>query len=512
MTSLTLNAWQLKNAVNQRIEELKLVNVLRACARDALLTQGVAKVGVNYSRTVEVGGYRHDVGEVFVDSVDLDDWVQDMSATIRERWGYCGNKYRLTYDELEGDESLIKSAVDKLLATRPKGDSYESMDLSDKVAGITLKSAASSMEGQYKDGLEVMDVWLPMDRKFITIPAPGSSVEQSGEPILLRELDWVEPEHGPYHILSFTDAPANGMSSSDVSALYDLHMVVNAGARKIVRKAERQKTVGLGGRRAQADGDRIVDAKDGEYLAVDDPAGSREVSLGGPDQTTFAYWLQLKREYSQQAGNLDLMGGLAAQSGTLGQDEMLQGNSSRQVADMQNIQLAFTTDICRDMAWYIWNDPALEMTMNIRVPGLDVLAPANLTAESKRGDWFDYYLDVQPYSMQPQTPATRLRGLLELLQTLYLPALPYMNQQGLGLDWREINETIREYRDYEELERWITYGPTVQAGADSGRKKSLPNPLTHKINERISRPGASVRGAEDMLVQSLMGAKQEVAT
>ena len=102
--------------------------------------------------------------------------------------------------------------------------------------------------------------------------------------------------------------------------------------RQLVREAQRYKVVGRTRGVDSEDAERIRAASDGEIVGVDNPEAIQEKMFGGLDQRNFAFMLQIKQLFSWQAGNLDLMGGLGAQSETATQDQLLHASASQRMA------------------------------------------------------------------------------------------------------------------------------------------------------------------------------------
>ena len=86
--------------------------------------------------------------------------------------------------------------------------------------------------------------------------------------------------------------------------------------------------------------------------------------------------LELEQEFKMYAGNLDLLGGLSAQSETASQDKLLAGQANKLLDAMQRRVLAFTKQVVKSLAWYLWNDPFINMPLTRRVPGVRLYAPS----------------------------------------------------------------------------------------------------------------------------------------
>src|SRR4051794_15466147 len=64
------------------------------------------------------------------------------------------------------------------------------------------------------------------------------------------------------------------------------------------------------------------------------------------------------------------MGGLAPQSKTLGQDKMLNENSSHSIMDMQDRTVEYTSGVMEALVWYWWYHPELVTRTQREIPGL----------------------------------------------------------------------------------------------------------------------------------------------
>ena len=96
--------------------------------------------------------------------------------------------------------------------------------------------------------------------------------------------------------------------------------------------------------------------------------------------------------------------------------------------------------------------------------------------------------------------------LNQIISGVVVPSLPMMSQQGLGIDYKELLNTYSRYADLPELKDIIVGLEDVPPGSqEMGRDSGGSPATTHRVNERISRPGASPQGAEQTLVNTMMG-------
>jgi hypothetical protein len=145
------------------------------------------------------------------------------------------------------------------------------------------------------------------------------------------------------------------------------------------------------------------------------------------------------------AGNVDLLGGLSPMSNTLGQDEMLFNSASVRVEDMRSAVGDFPRQVGTKLAWFLWHDPLVDLPL-VKIANLkseissaqseisDSSAPLRFSAATRKGEWLDYHFDVEPHSMNPDSPTRKYRRVLDWVRNVVLPTAPIAASQGLSLD------------------------------------------------------------------------------
>lgn len=487
----------LELAINHLLSEIWFDKTMRMVVLDALFGVGIIKVGMYSHGKVEVDGFTHDVGQPFADAVHLDDWVHDMSARRYDEVQFAGNRYRLPLEYVQEAEEFDKKARQGLKATR-KGE-YDRGESGDSADSISQGDTPDKDE--YVDFVELWDLWLPMENLVITLPCGG------GAP--LREIEWEGPEPGPFHMLGFSEVPNNIMPLPPASLWLDLHDLSNRIFRKLGRQGERQKTI-LGIQDGAArDGELIVKAEDGDAIRMDNPGQAREYRFGGIDQPNMAFFLQLVDKFSYMNGNLDSLGGLSPQAQTLGQDEMLARSASKRVADMQDRVEGFVTNVIKSLAFYLWNDPLINLPLVKRMANTDISVPVRFTPEDREGDFLDYNIEIEPYSMQHESPGTRLQTINGLMNNVLMPLAGPMAQQGIQVNFEGLLKLIAKYSNMPEVSEIITFvgqqATMPPQGADGGQVAPAQPPVTTRNYVRTNRPGASRSGKDYAMMQTLLG-------
>jgi len=463
---------------------------------DAMFSIGVAKVGLNKSQTVEIGGFLHDYGQPYCDHVSIDDLVLDMTAKKYEEMQYIGDKYRIRkQDALEC--GLFKEDVINRITAGNEEDTKSDYDYGEESADQMQKGDEGVEEGNLYDYIELIDFWLPMESKLVTVPACGSPMEAA------REEEYDGPETGPYEFLRFINVPDNFMPLPPVSIWIQVAELCNVLYEKLGRQAKRQKKFGVIEKGHNADGQKSVEVADGELVGIQGST-PKEMSLGGPDQVNLAFMLASKDLFSYIAGNIDTMGGLSPQAETLGQEEILTSQSSEVMRQMASKVVGFERRVLGKVGKYMWEDPLIKMPIIKRVPGTSIEVPTFFDAAAKDGRFEDYSVDIQPYSMQDSSPESRINDIMKILMQVYVPLAPMMQQQGILPDWNELMALLAKYKNIPELNQLFLYSDAAVVGQQGPTGPQTPA-VKRTINERVNRPGATQQGKTAALMQTLLG-------
>jgi len=479
-------------ALNQVPDEINLGATLRRAVLEALFSMGIVKVGI-CSTGVKI--LDHDYGESYVDVVNLDDYFCDMSAKSRAGIQYEGNDYWVPVDAAralyEGKSTDIEP--DQHTVTGDQGEARAEAVTTDEGADL------------YKEKVWLRDVWTPKDNKLVTYGVKSLK--------LFNSVDWDGPEHGPYHMLGYSDVPGNLLPLPPVSLWRDLHELGNSLFRKLGRQADAKKTVAAFQGGSDADVEALKNAADGEGIRISGPKLDNVV-VGGIDAPTLAFYLQIQGLFSYFAGNLDSMGGLAPMTDTVGQDKLLNEAASARLDHMREQTINFTKGIFKSLAWYEWTDPVRERIIEKPVPGTDITVRRVWSEATREGDFLEYNFDIDAYSMQDNTPSTKLQRIGMALERFVFPALPMLEQQGGQVDFQSLLSLVGRLGNVPELQDIVKFqtpdeGTPIQ---EAGASKPAAMPAnTNRTYTRVSRPGASRRGKEDTLSKMLMGGNVQPA-
>lgn len=485
-------------ALNWLIKEIDLEASIAQWVIDAMFSVGVMKVGISPGKQWEIEGYNHDAGVPFADVVDFDDFVFDMNA---KRWDLCqyvGNRYTLPYEA-----AMELKLFDEELTPTTLTDYNEQGD--ERVSILQTGGAWNPQRG-YMDLVELWDLWLPFDNLLVTVQCVDNSGIASGK--IVRVVDWDGPEIGPFHILSFGDVPGNIMPLPPAQAMLDLHEAANRVFRKIVRQADRQKTLTVVSNGAEEDARRIIDANDGDTIRADNPQATREARYGGPDAASIAFLLQLKDLFVYLGGNLDALGGLGRQANTVGQESLISRSANMLIADMQDRTTTSVRKVIESLADYLWNDPTAAPKVLKRIGDTGLSIPIEFSQDLREGDLLDYMVEIAPYSMQSRTPTERMATLSQLMTNFVIPLAPQLQQRGIGIDMDQFMQIMAKYSNLPEMERILERIPPEEMAmmqqAAGGGERPLQSPITTRTNVRENVSGATRQGADQESMRMLM--------
>jgi hypothetical protein len=487
----------LEAAVNDVLREIDAESAFQGAVFDAIFSLGVVKVGLTESALADANGWKNDPGIPFIDVVDIDDLVLDMTARKWDAQLFVGNRYVLPYEEAM-DSRLFKNKDIKPSILSPYNEQ------GDRKAWSLGSTTAWSDEALANDMVEMWDVWLPIDGLMLTFCADETGGIK-GDPV--RVVEWAGPEEGPYHCLAFQPISNNLMPVPPIANLRDLGDLVNRVFRKLGRQAERQKTVTLVGSGADEDGTRIMQANDGDVLRVDRPEATREAKFGGIDQPSLAFGIQIRDLFSYLAGNLDAMGGLSTMAPTLGQEELLKASSSQKIQDMQASMLRFARSVCKSVAWYVWTDPVRDYQVTKPIDGTDievpvVFRPSDRDPESK---FLELELDIRPTSMQDASNTQRLQTVTQTFTQYLAPLAPIMAQQGMMLDVQAFVRQVAELTNTPEINDLVKVAPAPQEPQGAPEQQGMPDRTTREYIRRSVPNGGTREARDNVLSQVLAG-------
>lgn len=490
---------------NQQIERMGLDETLKRVVVDGLFGIGICKVAIADPSQSAAFGWAVPAGAAFCEQVDLDDFVYDIHARDFRQCSYIGHRYRVPLDVVK-DAKLFGKARNKLV---PSVDQPYNQEGDERISLLGRTNYTNQDEG-FEDYVDLWEVYLPRKRLVVTLADDqliGAQPGDGTEP--LRVQQWIGPDCGPYHILGYQNVPGNAMPKAPLQDLADLHEAANRGYRKIIRTLDRIKEITAVAQGATEDAARVLKADDGEIIRVDHPEMIKQfVTSGSSLQSVVAISTTLKDTFSWVSGNLDMLGGLSPQSKTVGQDKLLAENSSRTINDLQETTIKFVGDVTKSLCWYWWHDPAQVQKSIHSLPGLpDIQTVRKVTPKDRQqGKYEDLDIRIDPYSMQPATPQSRIAALNQVVTQIVIPMMTLMVQQGISFDINAYLSKLGQYMDLPDLGEVLTImEPNQQQTVGASTGGATKPAQTERTYNRTNTPGQTREASDRNLVASMLG-------
>ena len=486
---------KLQRGTNHLLEEIDFGETLADAVQGGFFSMGIIKMGLDLRGKQEWMGFLHDVMQPFADSVTLDNWVHDMSATRWDKIQYCGDRYSIL---LEDAREMFEHGDKLMPLTDTEGFGKDEDRLKDMTQGDSFKRE------YYREIGEAWDIWDPRKNIIIVLAAgEGMPCDVTGE--YLDCYDWNGPERGPYRLLRFNPVRGNVMPLPPVGLWMDLHELANNVMRKLGRQAKRQKTIFGVQQGGQADANTTIDASDGQMVNLLNTKSVVPINYPGVDPQQLAFLIQLKNTASWLWGNLDALGGLSPQAETLGQDRLLTASASQRLVKMQKTTMKFAHSCIQCLAELLYADPGIVLPQTKRHGNVEI--PVFWTPEDREQDFFEYNMKLEPYSLQYQSPTERLETIKQTMHMIVMPFAQQMMEQGIYVDMEVLFNIIGEYTGLDELKQLLVY--TNPRQTEEGPVRALQSPVTSRTNTRVNRPGATSQGKDEAMISHLLGMGQQ---
>jgi hypothetical protein len=361
-----------------------------------------------------------------------------------------------------------------------------------------------AQDDDLKDMIWLQDVWIAENRSVVTM-----ACDQDLEPLI--ERDWTGSQAGPYKFLSLGDTPDNVIPTSPAINLKGMHDLQNRLHRRMEADSDAHRVVNVYPPSAADDAEKMRTAQRNSWHRMNDPKSIAQVEMGGIDQRDMAMATFIQDEYDRFAGNLQAMGGLGPQAATLGQEELVMGNLSRNVADLRMSVVSFASDCILDLGRLMWEDQTLEIQSSMPVGNSGIRVSSSWTPDRRVGAFEDYEFRVEPYSMVFKTPEQKLQELFQVLQQI-APLWPMFQASGATLDAEAIVDEIARLKNRPEFKRFITFAnPAMMQGGDQNTVRQSPVTSRETVRRNVGT-GGTQEARSNVLIQSLLGGKSSGVT
>lgn len=497
-----------QDSLNEEVQRMNLAEAGREAVISALYGFGAVVCALADPADAGLRGWTIEAGMPFVEQIDRDDIVYDIHAKKLSQMEYIGWRRRIPTDIARKmyKRSDIEATEDPMFNL--EGDER-----------ISMIGRGYYSDREASDHTTVWTIYLPRHRKIVDMigdSVTGHSPESmdpdniygKGNRRCLRESKFVGPPWGPVIWLGYDWISGNAIPRGPIHDIYDLHLAVNNMARKLINQSHDTKRVTM--TMDENDIQRINDTPDGYSCKVNDPKSTMQVVLNEPLQSIAQLMDTFINRASWLAGNLELLGGLAPQAKTLGQDKLNSQSSSAGVADMQESTDRFMAEIGRSLLWYQHHHPTRITKSHYRVPAAPEIGMTRRTWPNnpeihgnvpgrnvRNHDWEDLSLEIAPYSLRTRSPDMQLQFLGQVIQQMQ-PFAQLLMQQGHQFNvekWLEIQAKYGDAPEIQELWQVGEIPDAMKGDAASPEVGAPPNQPTENIRRSLGGDSQQAREA-----------------
>lgn len=478
--------------INNLITEIGLEFTIRRWILDAFFTAGIIKVHQKDSGEIQFEkNLWMDPGTPYASNVSLDNFVYDASATSWGELKWAGDMYRIPFDDVKAGVEIGMYDPEVAKEIKPTSKFY-----TDKTRLEEFSKGNETDLDDHTPMVDLCDIWVKRDHKIYTFVVTDRNKFCIKHEKPLAVMDWLDPEFGPYHILGFSEVPENIMPVGPAVHMDELDRLINNVLRKQARRAMRQKEAQVFDGADAVTAKRWQRASDGELFQGNAQSIGRLVD-GGADPNSMLFLGNIIEMYKNACGGLDIIRGTGAAAGTVGQEQLIQDASNRSIAQMQYRVLDATRRLLRCLSFMLWNDEVKEIAGQIEVGGFT--ADATWRPGDREGNFIDYNLDINVYSMTYRPPAQRAEAIVQYVERVVLPLMPFIQQQGGVIDVPALNETMADLTGMDEYSRIVTFSLPPEGEEGSPTTSIKPSRTSRTYNRSI--PSGTAQGAATVMQQ-----------
>lgn len=478
-------ARQYELAMNNFIKEIRLEKTLKRWVLDAFFCIGILKIHLADSSVVQLEeNVFANPGQPFVSNVSIDNFVYDAMASNWETIKFAADMYRIPFADLQ-DENLFpnQKQVKELTPDSRTAASGEKLD--------SISKGTEVSDGDLEPMIWLADVYVVRERKIYTFAVSNrDQFVLKGEPLAV--MDWVGNDNGPYPILCFSEVSENTMPVSPADQVAQLARDINNILRKQIRQANRQKDVTIIDAADEALGKKIKSAADGVIITKNSGSDNPvQVKFGGVDPGNQAFLGAAIQLFDRLGGNLTAMLGLGAQADTKGQEELIHGAVGKKAAQMQYQVVDGVVRVIRDVGKLLMLDEAkiIPQRMDIpEAPGYSV--DATWTPWDREGQYEDYELDIEAYSMAYQTPSQKMAAITALLKEVFSPLMQVFMQQGGTINMQELTDMYADYMNDPNVRRIFQFVNAMPMGDELQQPGKPATTERNYVRESVSNGGS----------------------
>ena len=498
-------------AINKEIRRMNLAKFGRGVVSDTLFGgMGIGKIGIAEYGRFRLNNVERVLTRPYAARVSLDNWVHDMAAPCWPDVEFMGDMYAVPRKEALAsdlyDQGRLRKAISE--AEWQTTDEYGI----EKTQAITRDETHDAVTDQYSPNINLVDLWFPHEGKLCTfLGTQNRDVDWiiCGEPV--REVFWEGPPNGMYRFLGFKEVPDNTMCKSAIGDIRDLHDALNGILRKVIRQSLNAKGIYAYSGASADDAQRIQRARDMDMIRLDrgNEAGQflRFDSMN-PQHMGLVSWFG--QQANEIGGNFALLSGAGPAAETYGQDRLLHNSASQLVEAMQEHVELFMRDVMEDIAFYLFDDPELDMKIRKEIPKTDMEIETRMTQKSLQGNFHDFQFEIEPYSMKPRSPQERLAGMNQMFQmSMQFAQMGMLDQAGMTINAQGFLDTMARYLNIVPEWKDMMVASEEPLNVQDKSSNRMMGDGKHSVYERTNKTVPSREAQENEFMQSMINSKPD---
>ena len=472
-------------AINEIARKGKLVTEINKALVDALFCMGIVKVGL--CLTDYVDGIAR--GNSFAKRISMDNYFCDLIANDRSEMQFEGDDYYVSADwAKENYDYVCKTPTDEYAVSEDGNDQ-------------TNQARDTQSLKQYKPRVQLRDVFLPQERRFLTY-----SIKDR---VILSDNKW-DPEFSPYKILGFRWVPDNIIPLSPIAVIFTLAKKCNELLLKCYAQGNWQKNITTFPNSDKKAASDFKKALDGDAISATGNAKATTVGTSGVQQPTFMLALKMADLVSESAGGLQSLGGLGPEAETAKQEGIVNKSANMKVQNMSQKTEEFVQEIFEAIAYFTYDDPDLDLDLQKPILDTKMTIPIKWNLDRAEGDYEDWHFDFEIVAEPDNSSNGKLKRLLGVMNEVILPSAQLIVDSGGQLDAEEYFGLISEWSNLPELKRIITFnGQPMQEAQGANGTPAIKAPAGDHVYTHKSAQGANQKSKDMAFMMEAAGKESQ---
>jgi hypothetical protein len=356
------------------IEQGDIIDPLGLAVRDALISHGIVKIGLEAVSDPWIAPSAQSGGLMpFVAHIPMEDWSCDARC---HHWKEARIQFHEYWKDIE-DLQSARGADPKVVAKLTSDYEQDPQK--------AVEQAVRPGKTAERNQVCLIDVWFAESRQIATLVRYGSDANTE---YLRPPTAWWGPDSGPFRVLGFYQVPGDpypmGPLQPVMEQIEELQAHITAAAQEA---GTLRSFIGVDASNIEAQ-KAAKEAKNGEIVAIPGLANKdvQEFTLGGVPPARMEHINVLRERVDRMLAFSDAQRGVAAGK-TATESQIVQSNVDVRTEWMRSKCNKFAQGILEDVGWYFFYDS----NVSIRVASTDPLTQQSTEGTFYGGTQGGYY-------------------------------------------------------------------------------------------------------------------------